>query len=251
MAAPVNTGVTLADYDVISLPDRGDDFFNPIDDRTLEVYDRHPASFGKDATLLTNPQDRHRGHQIGVAIEFERIFDGRWYMRLGGTASRSDGLAGNRGFRVTENDYGVLGELFLNPNARTYASGRQFTERGYQVKWSGGFVAGGLHVGVIARYQDGQHFSRMVLVPALNQGLEAVQAYTRGHSRFTYTPSLDARVSQALRFAGLPVSVVIEGYNLLNMGIEVEEDPTVTRFFRQFVMQQPTRAVRLGFQLSF
>ena len=252
LVAPVNVGVSSSDYAVITMPDRGNDYFNPEDDRTIDIYNRLPASFGKDADLLTNPVERDRAYQAGVALSIEHLFDGRWYTSFGFTASRSDALAGNPGFRANENDSGVLGELFENPNARTYAAGRQFTERGYQAKWVGGFVTSfGTHLGVVARYQDGQHFSRVVIVPNLNQGPEAVQAYTRGHSRFTYTPSLDARFSQAFSVMGRAVSFVLEGYNLLNQGIEVEEDPTVTVFFRRFVVQQPPRAFRVGFRVAF
>ena len=34
-------------------------------------------------------------------------------------------------------------------------------------------------VGLIARYQDGQHFARLVIMEGLNQGAEAVRAPSR------------------------------------------------------------------------
>jgi hypothetical protein len=147
----------------------------------------------------------------------------------------------------------VLGELFENPNAQSYARGRQFIERGYIVKWSGGFVTrDGFHVGAVARYQDGQHFARMVVVPDLNQGPEAIQAYTRGHSRFTFTFTLDARVEKRFAVGEVAgVAIVLEAFNLLNNAIEVEEDPVVTREFRATTAVQPPRAIRLGFRVDF
>jgi hypothetical protein len=180
------------------------------------------------------------------------VFDGRWYMLIGGSAQRSDGYSGNRGFHLNENDIGVLGELFENPNAMTRARGRVFFERGYVAKWSGGFVTSNdLHVGAVARYQDGQHFSRMVIVPDLDQGPEAVQAYTRGHSRFTFTFTLDARVEKGFRLGRRRAALVAEAFNLANHGLEVEEDQVVTRSFRATTAVQPPRAIRLGLHFEF
>lgn len=249
--APVNTGVTLDDYTARDIWDRGNDFLNPVDDRPLRVYDRNPASFGHDQPLLTNaPADA--GHQVALDLAFERLFDGRWYMLFGATAQRSDGYAGNPGFLANENDAGVLGALFMDPNAHSYARGRLFFERGYIIKWSGGFVTGNdLHFGAIARYQDGQHFARLAIVPDLNQGPEAIQAYTRGHSRFTFTFTLDARLEKGFRVGSQRVALVAEAFNLLNNAIEVEEDPVVTRSFRATTAVQPPRAIRLGARFDF
>ncbi len=252
LIAPVNVGVTAADYTLRLIPDVGNDFFNPVDDRLLEVYDRKPSSFGRDSYLLTNPDD-HTGTQVGIDLAVERLFDGRWYMTVGASAQRSDAYAGNPGFRANENDWGVLGELFENPNAESYARGRQFVERGYIIKWSGGFVTpDGTHLGAVARYQDGQHFARMVVVPTLNQGPEAIQAYNRGHSRFTFSFTLDVRGEKRFAIGSFGgVSIVAEAFNLLNNAIEVEEDPLTTREFRATTAVQPPRAIRLGFRVDF
>jgi len=252
LVAPVNEGVTLDDYVVRQIPDVGNDFLNPVDDRPLEVYDRKPESFGEDRAVLTNPPG-HDSHYIGVDVVLERVFDGRWHMLFGAAAHRSDGTGGNRNFHANENDPGVLGETFQNPNAMTYARGRLFLERGYVIKWSAGLVtAKGFRAGAVARYQDGQHFSRLVIVPDLAQGPEAVQAYTRGHSRFTFTFTLDARLEQEFAaFGGSRFAVVFDAFNLLNTRNEVEEDPVVTRAFRASTALQPPRTLRLGLRYHF
>jgi hypothetical protein len=252
LVAPVNTGVTVEDYSIRLIPDRNSDFLSPHDDRLLKVYDRNPSSFGKDRYLLTNPEE-HTGTQMGLDLAVERPFDGRWHMIIGASAQRSDAYAGNPGFLVNENDWGVLGELFENPNAQSYARARQFAERGYIIKWSGSVVMrGGFHVGAVARYQDGQHFARMVVVPDLNQGPEAIQAFTRGHTRFTFTFTLDARVEKRFAIgAEGGVAIVAEAFNLLNNAIEVEEDAAVTREYRATTAVQPPRAIRLGFRVDF
>lgn len=251
LVAPVDAGVSAADYVARDVIDRGNDFLNPIDDRYLRIYDRLASSFGHDRAVLTNPAG-HDGYGVAIDLALERLFDGRWYMLFGASAQRSDGYAGNPGFLVTENDTGVLGSLFEDPNALTYARGRLFFERGYIIKWSGGFVTSNdFHFGAIARYQDGQHFARMVVVPDLNQGPEAIQAYTRGHSRFTFTFTLDARVEKGFKAGGARVALVAEAFNLLNNAIEVEEDPVATRAFRATTAVQPPRAVRVGLRLDF
>lgn len=251
LVSPVDEGVTLEDYRAFDIPDQGADYLNPADDRMLTVYDRLPSSFGQDRDVLTNP-DGHDAHYIGVDVALERVFDGRWHMLFGAAAHRSDGIGGNRGFRVTENDIGVLGETFQDPNAFTYARGRLFFERGYIIKWSGGLLVNrGLHLGAVARYQDGQHFARLVVVPDLAQGPEAIQAYTRGHSRFTFTFTLDARAEQAFEVKGARLGVVVEAFNLLNTSNEVEEDPVTTPAFRATTAVQPPRAIRFGLRYDF
>jgi hypothetical protein len=118
------------------------------------------------------------------------------------------------------------------------------------LKWATAYVGRDWDVGAIARYQDGQHFSRMVVVDGLTQGAELIQAYTRGHSRFTFTFTLDARVEKRWRAGGRRVSIIVEVFNLLNTANEVEEDPVVTRQFRASTALQPPRAVRVGLVLG-
>jgi hypothetical protein len=81
---------------------------------------------------------------------------------------------------------------------------------------------------------------------------EAIQAYTRGHTMFTFTFTLDARVEKRFALRGaVGVAIVAEAFNLLNNAIEVEEDAVVTREFRATTAVQPPRAIRLGFRVDF
>jgi hypothetical protein len=250
LVAPVDVGVTAADYTPVEVFDRGNNFLDPSDDRWLTIYNRNPASAGLDRDVLTNPPE-HDGHYYGVELSAERVFDGRWFTMLSGSAHRTDGLAANRGFRANENDTGVLGELFEDPNALTYARGRLFVDRGYVLKWATAYLAASdWQVGVVARYQDGQHFARMVVADGLTQGRELIQAYTKGHSRFTFTFTLDARIEKRWKVAGRRLSAVVEVFNLLNTANEVEEDPVTTREFRAPTALQPPRAVRFGLGLG-
>ena len=56
----------------------------------------------------------------------------------------------------------------------------------------------GLRGGTAARYQDGQHFTRVVIAPDLQQGVDFIPALPRGLTRFTYTFTLDTRLEKQI-----------------------------------------------------
>ena len=173
-------------------------------------------------------------------------------MLLGITTGRSEALSANRGFGPLENDTALLGEVFINPNAATFAKGRVFTERGYTIKLASTFQMGhDVDVGLIARYQDGQHFARLVIMEGLNQGAEAVRAFPNGKTRFTFSGTLDARLQKAFRAGGRRVTVVADAYNLLNLAYEVEEFSVTGATSRLTSAVQPPRVVQVGLKLSF
>ena len=125
----------------------------------------------------------------------------RYFFRFGGSAYRIKSTGMNRGFLSNENDQGGLGEAFLTPNALTSGDGRSFFDRAFVIKLSGGYRApGDVRIGMVARYQDGLPFSRMVLTDAFHQGRDLVMAIPRGAQRFTYMFTLDAKVEKDLTF---------------------------------------------------
>ena len=146
----------------------------------------------------------------------------------------------------------MLGEVFSAPNAATYASGRLFSERGYVIKWSAIYqLPYGVRGGVAARYQDGQHFTRVVIAPDVAQGVDFVAALPRGLTRFTYAFTLDGRIEKLLRPGGNRASLVLEVFNLLNTNNEVEEDEVSGPAFRAATAVQPPRSLRLGVRFTF
>ena len=71
------------------------------------------------------------------------------------------------------------------------------------IKWSAMYqLPYRLRGGTAARYQDGQHFSRVVLAPNVAQGVEFIAALPRGLTRFTYAFTLDTRLERQLRIGG-------------------------------------------------
>ena len=248
---PVDAANVPANFTLTHVPDPGLDMARPEDDQMLPVFERLPASFGTDRYTLQNvASNSARDH--GVDLVVERMFDGRWGMLIGATAHQSEGAGGNRGYRPDENDQGVLGEVFSDPNAGTNSRGRLFFERGYVVKWSGTWrLPHGLQGSAAARYQDGQHFARVVIAPDLAQGADAIPTLPRGRTRFTYTFTLDARVEKELNAGPRRATLLIEAYNLLNTNNEVEEDVRTGPSFRSPTAVQPPRSVRLGLRFAF
>lgn len=245
----VNVGVTAGDYDLSFVDDPSIDIVGPGDDRPLPIFARHPASFGRDEYVLTNPA----GHEVlheGVELTVEKRLAETLLLRVGGTASRSTGAGGNRGYGVLENDPGVVGELFDQPNADTYASGRLFFDRAYTLKVAGLWRPGDWSLGVVANYQDGQPFARMVVAADLPQGAEAIAAIRRSEHRFTFTLTVDARLERAFRIGPGRLALAVEAFNLLDMKNEVEEDTVHGPSFRRVTATQPPRAVRIGVRLG-
>jgi hypothetical protein len=245
----VNVGAPPSSYTVRTIPDPSGDLAGPQDDQLLPLHARLPATFGADRYVLTNPDGHSTTHQ-GVELIVELLAE-RVQVLLGLTAHRSDGSGAFRGFRPEENDQGLVGDLFDDPNASTHARGRLFSDRAYTIKLSGSWRApGDVRVGAVARYQDGQPFARLVLAD-LPQGLTAVQAIQNGRARFTFELTLDARLEKGFALGARGrAAAVVEGFNLLQRGHEVEEDAVSGPGYRRVTFRQPPRALRLGVRLE-
>lgn len=248
----VNLGVPVTSYRRIDVPDPYVDFVGPSDDRSLALYDRDPASFGLDRYRLTNPPGHDTLHE-GFELWAERT-PGRLRLLLGAAAYRSEGRSGWRGFRSGENDQGLTGELFDDPNADSYGRGRLFFDRNYVVKLAASYRApADLRLGAALRYQDGQPFARFVVAPELRQGADFVHAVPEGRHRFAYTLTLDARVEKGFRIGAGRAAAVVEVWNALGSRQGVEESVVTAPAFRDRIAlyTQPPRVFRLGLRLDF
>jgi len=247
MLGVVDVGVPESAYNVSFITDPGGDHAGR---QQLPVYDRPAAMFGLDRYVLTNGPDNEATF-VGVELTMQAAFE-RAFVMAGATAGRSEALSANVGFRANENDPGLLGEVFIDPNARTFAQGRVFSERGYTIKTAGVFtLPWKMKLGYAARYQDGQHFARLVVVPGLGQGAEAIRAFRNGRTRFTYTATLDGRLQKALTVGGRQVALLLDAYNILNMATEIEEFDVTGPLSRVTSATQPPRTVHVGVRLSF
>jgi len=246
----VNVGVSLADYTVIEIPDKGSDEGLPDDDRVLEVYNRTPGSFGKDQYFLTNPDQKDAwSTSIELGAQLTRA---RYAVLVGASASFTEGVAAQRGYGPLENDASLVGETFASPNAAEYARGRLFSDRGLTGK-----VAGIVHLpwdmrlGILARYQDGQMFSRVLVMPGLNQGTDYVRAFTNGGSLFHFIGTCDFRLQKTFTTGRVRVAGVFDAFLPLGPAFEVEENITTTDKYRHITAVAPPHRLRLGVRLGF
>ncbi len=243
-------GVPESSYTTIQVPDMGIDVVGTEDDQPITFYNRSPATFGADRFLLTNPADDEASF-VGADM-IGTVRTQKFFFFLGLTAGRSEGIAANRGYGPLENDDGVVGEVYVDPNARGHAQGRTFTERGYTIKTAATYTfPRDTTLGIIGRYQDGQHFARMVIYPDLNQGAEAVRAFRNGRTRFTFEMTVDARLQKGFRIGGHRADVFLEAYNLFNEYLEVEEDTVSGPTSRMKTASQPPRAIYFGLRVPF
>ena len=237
-------------YTAVSISDAGQDRDNPSDDRALLGYNRLQSSFGQDGYLVTNPaQKAARAFALRMSWEHR---DDRLYMLFGATASAAQGPISNRGFGPLDNDQDQPGEAFTNPNAGSYAYGRLFSDRAFTIKWTTLYhFPGDFTVGGIARYQDGQPFSRLVVFQNLNQGDEIVQAYPNGGSRFTFTGTFDLRVQKTFTVGARRVEAILDAYNLFTRANEVEEFVFTGPAFRTPTAIQPPHSIHVGLRVTF
>jgi hypothetical protein len=250
IAETVNVGVPASSYRVRLVPDTGVDLAGTDDDQLLRIYDRDPATFGRDRYLLTNAEGHDVTHQgVELALELEPAQQLR--LRLSATASKTTGQGRNSGFHADENDPGLAGELHDDPNADSFASGRMFFDRAYTLKLAGVYRRGGWGAGAAARYSDGQPFARVVIAEGLQQGPEMVAAVSRGDHRFTYILTVDARLARDLTLGRARVTLSVEAFSLFRQRVEVEEYPVSGPAFRTVTATQPPRALRLGVAVAF
>ncbi|MEQ1870487.1 MAG: TonB-dependent receptor [Vicinamibacterales bacterium] len=245
-----DVGVPLSAYTAGTQFDPGQVLDLAFDDQQLPVYNRLPSTFGNNRYLLTNPVG-HTARSFALKLTAQATGQ-RFYSLWVGTTYLAQGSAGNRGFGPLENDQDAVGERFTNPNAAGFARGRLFADRAFTIKWTTAYkLPGDLDLGVIARYQDGQPMSRLVIASGLTQGPEALLAYPNASHRYTFTGTLDLRVRKGIAVGTRHADLVLDAYNLVTRSNEVEEYAVTGPDFRASTAIEPTPAVHLGLRLSF
>jgi len=238
-------------YTIVDVTDPGLDLPNPADDQVLHVSNiALPTTGYQFDNALTNPVGA-TARRLGAKLSIEYTGD-RLFVLFGAAAYEAEGRASSRGFRSDENDQALVGEDPLFPNATINDVGRLFGDRAFVGKVSAIYrFPADFTLGAIARYHDGQPFSRLVVVPDLNQGPEIVQAFGNGGSRFTFTATLDVRLQKTFAFQSYRIAGFVDGYNLTNRSDEVEEYPVTGPAFRTPTAFQPPRTFRVGARVEF
>ncbi len=257
--AAVNTGVPFSSYQPVAVRDPGPDFiFGTFDDQTLTVFAQNPATLGQDRYLLTNPAGLREQSEALIATVGTR------YRSVAARASfaavKSWGPT-NPGNSAWENDPGIIGSLFSNPNTLINATGHTFMDRAFIGKFQAMAHAparfGGFDVISLVNYLDGLPFARRLLVTGLSQGPFLVNTTVRGSpeggNRAQYVLNWNLRIA---RTVGLPFGQVVltaDLLNVLNNGNKIVESDLSGPLFlaRPALAFLPPRMLRLGFRWEF
>jgi hypothetical protein len=251
----INVGVPLSAYDPVQVYDPGDDDLpGNHDDLYLTVYDQRKETLGQDYFLLTNPDadsrvNRYRGLDLTLVKKFSR---GTVFF-FSATATEAVGTSspGNSEF---ENDDGVIGALYDNPNTFLFSKGRLRFDRAYTARlgWSVP-VPGGFRLSGLVKYYDGQPFSRKIIISGFNQGPFYIQAFSRGVARYEFNMTVDLRVEKSIALGEARGRVFLDIYNVFNWALATEENEWTGQDFtlRYATEVQSPRVVRLGIRYEF
>ena len=250
--AAIDTGVPASAYTPVTIVDPGPDgIIGTFDDRSLAVYDQNPVTLGQDRYLLTNPADlrtESTGFTSQVTSQWRSLA-----INLSFTAEKTYGPT-NPGNAVFENDPGVIGALYMDPNTTAYASDRIFTDRAYVGKMQASYHVpaawGGIEIGSTVTYMDGLLFRRELLISGLNQGPFLLPV---GDNRAQYAADLNLRVRRAFRLPHGKIAAAADIFNVINAGRKIQENDISGMAFNlrlPTAIQEP-RQVRLLLNYEF
>jgi hypothetical protein len=244
----INVGVPFSSYIPVTVVDSGNG-------RVLTVFNQDPRTLGQDRYLLTNPGGVDATYK-GVEANVTGRFSETAYVSVSFSAYKSIG-SGNPGNSVFENDPGVVGTLFDDPNTTINSRGRLFFDRGYTAKIAAHEeIPYGIRLSSIVAYFDGLPFGRKLSIPDLNQGPIFVMATPRGEPggfRTQFNMNFDQRVSREFQLGSKRISLILDTFNLLNLNRSLREvDITGPSFDqRKPVDVENPRVFRVGAVLTF
>jgi hypothetical protein len=255
LIAVSNIGVTAADYTAQTYNDIGDDrLFGDQDDLTFTVWNRNRDALGRDAFLLTNVDAQNRASTYkGLDLTVTKSWNEQFYFSIALTAMEIIGTT-NPGNTEWENDDGVLGALYTDPNNAINARGRMRFDRAYTARIGGSLALPlGTRLGLVAKYYDGQPFTRLIVLDGLNQGPLFIQAHARGVARYEYNMTVDARLEKSVRLGSTVLRLMVDVFNAFNQNLATEESAlTNSEFPLRFATRiQSPRFFRAGFNFEF
>lgn len=250
----LNIGVPLTAYSPVQLYDPGDDTIpGTPDDLYLTVYNQNKETLGNDLFLLTNPDagsrvSRYRGLDLTLVKKF-----GPTVFFLAATATEAVGTS-SPGNTEDENDDGVIGALYDNPNAFLFAKGRLRFDRAYTARLGVSFpLPFGFRLAGLAKYYDGQPFSRKIIVTGLNQGPFYIQSFPRGVARYEFNMTVDLRLEKTIALGRARGRVFLDAYNIFDWALATQENEwTGPEFPLRYATEiQSPRVIRLGMRYEF
>jgi hypothetical protein len=257
--AAIDTGVTPQDFTPVTILDPGPDGIpGTFDDQQLTVYAQNPATLGHDRYLLTNPPGL-RTLNSGVNAQLRTAWRGIT-VSASFVAEKSYGPT-NPGNAVFENDPGVVGALFSDPNAQINSTGRAFTDRAFTGKIDALYRLpthwGGVQISTVADYTDGLAFARMLLVTGLPQGPFLVATTPRGSpgggNRAEHVQNWNLRLSREWPLAFGRIAAAADLLNVTNADLAIQQaDLTGPTFNSRLpIAIEPPRFMRFEVRYRF
>jgi hypothetical protein len=251
----LNTGVPFTTYEPRVVTDIGDDRVpGSLDDLSFLLYDQSERTLGKDFLLLTNPgNDQRYSRYKGLDLVVLKRASSRFAFFVSLTATEATGTT-SPGNTEWENDDGVVGTLYDNPNTLINAKGRMRFDRAYTGRI--GFALRlplDLQLGYIMKYYDGQPFARKIVVTGFRQGPFYVMAHPRGVARYEFNMTHDLRLQRAFRIGRAALRIILDAFNIFNQHLATEENEwTGPEFPLRFATEiQSPRIFRLGLSYEF
>lgn len=249
--AAENVGVPPQDYTPVTIED-------PLGDQTLTVWNQNRETLGRDQYLLTNPPDlrmMYEGFTAQLSTEQRYLSASASF-----TAEKSYGPT-NPGDGVLENDSGIVGALYQDPNTLINAANRDFFDRAYvgkiQTVTHLPTSLGGFELANTVNYTDGLVFARQLLVTGLNQGplliATTVRGSPEGGNRAEYISNWNLRLSRGFQLTWGRLTGVFDLMNVVNSRNRIQESDISGPEFsaRLPVAIEPARFARLGFSFEF
>ncbi len=251
----VNIGLTPSSFSEVEIFDIGDDMVpGTHDDLTFTVFNQKEETLGKDFFLLTNDGEEGRVTRYhGADLTLVKKYSEKFNFFLSFTATKAVGKT-SPGNTEWENDDGVIGALFDNPNTLINSKGRLRFDRAYTFRSGLEFsLPLGIKAGFILKYYDGQPFTRKIIVRGMNQGPFYIQAFPRGVARYEYNMTFDVRMEKTFLLEKRKIKIIVDGFNVLNRALATEENEwTGPEFPLRFATEvQSPRVFRLGLRLEF
>ena len=159
----------------------------------------------------------------------------------------------NPGNAVFENDPGVIGALYLDPNTSIHAAGRDLLIRAYVGKIQGAYRLPGRHrTGAsVANYMDGLVFARQLLATAgagpIPDRYYGARKSLEGGNRAAYVFNWNLRAGRGFRLPTGKLTTSADVMNLTNVAHKIQENDLTGPSFnlRLPVAIQAPRMIRL------
>ena len=257
--AAVDNGLGPNAFTAASILDPGPDGIpGTFDDGRLTIYQQNPATLGQDHYLLTNPPGL-RALNTGFVAEAGGEWHGLW--ANASLAVEKGWGPTNPGNAAFENDPGVIGALFADPNSAVRTPARFYVDRAYLGKVQAHYrfpqAWGGWELASIADYTDGLPFARQLLVTGIAPGPFLTAATVRGSpeggNRTQYLLNWNLRVQKEFRLPNGHLTAAADILNVTNERQAVQQIDISGPAFnsRLPVAIQPARLIRLGLAYHF